>query len=152
MALAIALLIGGFVWLFAAINPFLSDFLGAEAPPTPTFTALSGGDAPDPSTVAAPTATLAATVSPSATAAVEPTATVADDTAGFQPDYEVGDNELNFRGEPGTDGTSTIGTVVPGAQLQSTGEEETVDGVVWLQFETEDGEVGWVREIDVNPL
>lgn len=152
MALAIALLIGGFVWLFAAINPFLSDFLGAEAPPTPTFTALSAGDAPDPSTAAGPTATLAATVSPSATAAVEPTATVADDTAGFQPDYEVGSLDLNYRSQPGTDGSEILEVLAVGTQIQSTGEEETVDGVVWLEFQTEDGQAGWLREIDVNPL
>ncbi len=159
MAVTIALLIGGFVWLFATINPYLSDFIGAEAAPTGTATAVAqaantepaeGGQAPP---TAEPTVapTREPTTAPSEEPTVAPTETPEDE---FQADYEVagGGGAINYRNEPGTDGTESVAVLDPGTPLQSTGEEETVNGAVWLEFVNEDGLTGWIREIDVEPV
>ena len=157
MAVAIVLLIGAFVWLFATINPYLSDFIGAEAAPTeqPTAAAVQGGGQVTPTAEPAqPTATVAAAV----TATVAPTVAPSDepaepsDTGEFQADYQILPEGagVNFRSVAGTDGSETLAVLDPGTPLQSTGEEETVDGVVWLQFIDEDGLTGWIREIDTQ--
>ena len=152
MALTIVLLIGGFVWLFATINPYLSDFLGAQAAPSPTqTTAVARAAVPITPTAAPaqPSATAAPTEAPSASPSQQVTATAASDA--FAPDYVVGSNRLNFRSAAGTSGSEILTGLDPGTQLQSTGKKQTVDGVVWLEFNTEQGQTGWVREIDVNP-
>lgn len=157
MAVAIVLLIGAFVWLFATINPYLSDFIGAEAAPTeqPTIAAVQGGAQVTPTAPASqPTATIAAAV----TATVAPTTAPSDDAAepsgneAFQADYRIlpEGESVNFRSVAGTDGSETLAVLDPGTPLQSTGEEETVDGVVWLEFVDEDGTTGWIREIDTQ--
>ena len=156
MAVAIVLLIGAFVWLFATINPYLSDFIGAEAAPTeqPTEAAAQGGAQVTPTAQAdQQTATVAAAV----TATVAPTTAPSDapspsDDGGFQADYQIlpEGESVNFRSVAGTDGSETLAVLDPGTPLQSTGEEETVDGVVWLEFIDEDGTTGWIREIDTQ--
>jgi hypothetical protein len=155
MALAIALLIGGFIWLFAAINPYLSDFLGAEAAPTatPAREVVAGtGDGGNPPAAAEPTATTAVTPTVAPTQAPTQTPAPSPSEDGFQPDYQVatGGGAINFRDAPGTDGTESIEALEPGTPLDATGEEETIAGVVWLEFVDEQGRTGWIREIDVE--
>jgi hypothetical protein len=159
MAVAIVLLIGAFVWLFALINPYLSDFIGAEAAPTeqPTVAAVQGGAGVTPTAAPAPpTATVAPAVTPTVAPTVAPSDDAAQpsDTGEFQADYQVGSDggSINFRSEAGTDGSEILDTLEPGTPLQSTGEEETADGVVWLEFTTEDGATGWMREIDTEAI
>lgn len=161
MAVAIVLLIGAFVWLFATINPYLSDFLGAEAVPTGVPTVTAGRAAPQitptPSP-AAPTATVAVTptVAPSAAPSAAPSlAPSASDGAGaFQADYRIlpQGQSVNFRSIAGTSGSETLAVLNPGTPLQSTGEEQTVDGVVWLEFRNQEGTTGWIREIDTETV
>ena len=157
MAVAIVLLIGAFVWLFATINPYLSDFIGAEAAPTgqPTVSAVQPGAQTTPTPPPAqPTATVAAAV----TATVAPTTAPSDDavpsndTEEFQANYRILPEGagVNFRSVAGTNGSETLAVLDPGTPLQATGEEETVDGVVWLEFIDEDGTTGWIREIDTQ--
>lgn len=156
MAVAIVLLIGAFVWLFATINPYLSDFLGAEAVPAGVPTVTAGRAAPQitptPSP-AAPTATVA--VTPTVAPTVAPSAAVAsDDPGAFQADYRIlpEGQQVNFRSVAGTSGSETLAVLNPGTPLQSTGEEQTVDGVVWLQFRNQEGTTGWIREIDTETV
>ncbi|CAA9562091.1 MAG: hypothetical protein AVDCRST_MAG33-1762 [uncultured Thermomicrobiales bacterium] len=163
MALAILLLIGAFVWLFATINPYLSDFLGAQAASSTATPASIQAGAPLAPTArpvqssapsVAPTATIAPTEPPAAAPTVAPTQVPPTETPDdFQPDYQVAGNQgINFRSAAGTNGSETLAVVNPGTPLQSTGEEETVEGVVWLQFINEDGQTGWIREIDTEPV
>ena len=157
MAVAIVLLIGAFVWLFATINPYLSDFLGAEAVPTGVPTVTAGRAAPQitptPSP-AAPTATVAVTptVAPSAAPSLAPSAS--DGAGAFQADYRIlpQGQSVNFRSIAGTSGSETLAVLNPGTPLQSTGEEQTVDGVVWLEFRNQEGTTGWIREIDTETV
>jgi hypothetical protein len=160
MALTIALLIGGFVWLFAMINPYLSDFLGAKAAPnqTPTAQVVQAIAQVSPAPTVSPTT--AATVNP----VVTPTAAVASSAApsanssassradAFTADYEIGPVAINFRASAGTTGAAPIDVLNPGRQLQSTGRRETVDGSVWLELTDEEGRTGWIREIDMRPI
>lgn len=161
MALTIVLLIGGFVWLFAMINPYLSDFLGAQAAPsmTPTAqTARAGAAAAPTNAPAPPTATPppapSPTPSPSPTAAPSQSANANGTNDEFTADYRIlpEGESVNFRSVAGTDGSETLEVLDPGTSLQSTDEEETVDGVVWLEFTTEDGKTGWIREIDTEAV
>lgn len=154
MALAIVLLIGGFVWLFAVINPYLSDFLGAEAAPssTPTVAALQAGVQVTPTAApVAPTATVAPSQSP--TAAPSQSDAAPNPTGDFTPDYQVsGQGGVNFRSAAGTDGSDILAVLDPGTRLESTGQRETVDGVVWLEVTDEQGRTGWLRQIDMEAL
>ncbi len=175
MAVTIALLIGGFVWLFATINPYLSDFIGAEANPTetPTTVAVADGTTPadgpsttptrEPTTAPTEEPTQAPTQAPTAAPTEEPTqaptqaptaAPTEEPEDGFQPDYQVAvdGTSINFRDAPGTEGTNTIEALDPGTELQSTGEEETINGVVWMEFVDEQDRTGWMREIDVEQV
>ncbi len=155
MAVAIVLLIGAFVWLFATINPYLSDFLGAEAAPTGVPTVTAGRAAPQitptPSP-AAPTATVAITPTVAPTVASSVTQAPSDGPAAFQADYRIlpEGQSVNFRSIAGTSGSETLAVLDPGTPLQSTGKEQTVDGVVWLEFRNEEGTTGWIREIDTQ--
>lgn len=162
MALAIVLLIAAFVWLFATINPYLSDFLGAEAArSTATPPGLQAGAPVAPTTVPLqrttaplePTATVAVAATEPPTVAPTEEAAPTEVTDDFQPDFQVAGNEgINFRSAAGTDGSETLAVVNPGTQLQSTGEDATVDGVLWLEFNNEEGQTGWIREIDTAPV
>ena len=162
MALTILLLIGAFVWLFATINPYLSDFLGVQASnATATPAGLQAG-APVEATVRTvratnapvePTATVAVSATEAAAAAPTEAPEPTEEADEFQPDYRVAGNQgINFRSAAGTNGSETLAVVNPGTPLQSTGEEETVEGVVWLQFTNEEGQTGWIREIDTAPV
>ncbi len=163
MAVAIVLLIGAFVWLFATLNPYLSDFIGAEAVSTNAPTLSAGQPAAEvtPTPPASrPTATAAVAVTPTVARTVAPSvapsndAAASDDSDGFQADTQVAPNgqSINFRSIAGTNGSETLAVLDPGTPLQATGEEETVDGVVWLEFTNEDGTTGWIREIDTAPV
>lgn len=154
MAVAIVLLIGAFVWLFATINPYLSDFIGAEAASTqpPTVAAVQGAGQVTPTAAPArPTATVAVTPTVAPTTAPSAAPSASDDGE-FQADYQIlpEGQSVNFRSVAGTNGSQTLAVLDPGTPLQSTGERETVDGVVWLQFKDEDGTTGWIREIDTQ--
>ena len=157
MAVAIVLLIGAFVWLFATINPYLSDFLGAQAVPTEAPTVTAGRAAPPITptpTPAAPTATVAVTPTVAPTVARSDEAAASDDSGAFQADYRIlpEGQSVNFRSIAGTSGSETLAVLNPGTPLQSTGKEQTVDGVVWLEFQNEQGTTGWIREIDTETV
>jgi SH3-like domain-containing protein len=78
-----------------------------------------------------------------------PSGAAPDFTADFQSNPQ---NPVNLRSEPGTNGTQIVEILEPGTPLQSMGQEEEVNGVVWRQFRTADGQVGWIREIDAESL
>jgi hypothetical protein len=60
-------------------------------------------------------------------------------------------DSVNFRSGPGTD-FAVITSIAAATPLQATGESGVAgDGLTWLEFELEDGTVGWIREIDSVP-
>jgi uncharacterized protein YraI len=60
------------------------------------------------------------------------------------------DLPVNFREGPGTN-YAILGTLPKGTPLAATGRTATVNGVLWRQFELEDGSIGWMRDMDVLP-
>lgn len=132
--------------------------------PTPTATRPpSSVFAPEPTEEARPTTPPAATgtAGPGATATIaatgtaRPTVTVTP-TATATPPFaatNVIDTELpvNFRAGPGTTFPSQ-GALPPGTLLAATGNAQTVDGVLWLEFRLANGTLGWIRAQDAAPV
>ncbi|MDQ2684152.1 MAG: SH3 domain-containing protein [Chloroflexota bacterium] len=162
MALAIAVLIGGFTWIYVALDPWVRDFAGAvEARPvrTPQERAeKTGADkerTPSPTPVPTEPRTLSAT-EPTATAADAEQPTESDDDL-FQPDYRVVSVQpVRLRAGPSVQSAIVIDGLPPGTALRFLGEREAssnpaVDGdLEWLHFRVETGQEGWIRRIDVQ--
>jgi hypothetical protein len=166
MALAIAVCIGGFTWLYVQLDPWARDFAGAEvAPPTRTPRDTASDDQeqeeqPDESEGGGEDAQ---SDDPEPTNTPEPDEDedesdiqpVDEDDGEFDPDYQViALEQVNIRSGPGRNFDIVV-SVNPGTPLQSTGGREPAPdpadaGLSWLEFETEDGQRGWIREIDVG--
>lgn len=164
MALTIAVCIGGFVWIYAQVEPFTKDFVDA-ATVAPTRESASrgvddSGDNGDSNDGAdenprdnEPTDEDEPEAEP--TEAPEPTQT----PDGFQPTHIVtSEVPINFRPGPGVNSGDPLRTIQPGTELQYLGETQAsedpnADGdTAWLQFRDEDGLEGWIRQIDVDPV
>lgn len=173
MALAIAICIGGATLIYAALIDPLSDLIPIDretsAPAVDQLQQLApvdsqqadglGGAAPveisEPASVengqaAAPTP--AEVAQAEAAASVEPTA-IPTQSAPFTPTHQIGASQsVNFRAGP-TRGDAIIVALSPSTPLryldESAPTEDPADGDTWMKFVTEDGQEGWVREIDV---
>lgn len=159
MALAIAVLIAAFAVIYAWLDPLTTDFVTKSQP---TAAAGSSQVAARAATQGEPTnvpvAAVAATEAP--TTPVPPTATAAivqitPTSEAFTPDYQIrGDQGINLRAEPTTQ-SDIVTTLSPSTPLQYLGEQQATsnpaqDGPYWMKFRTENGDIGWVRQIDVN--
>jgi hypothetical protein len=169
MALTIAICIGGFSVLYAQLQPWISDFVSQEPPadeqlsfgvgrrdptptPRPTEESSDEGDAESTDEGNADDEAAADQAPPTAQ---PPTPT----PEGFVPNAQSNSEaSVNLRSEPSAEGgEETIITTLPAATaLQTTGERAEAanpaeDGDFWVQVRTEDGEVGWIREIDTEP-
>jgi hypothetical protein len=156
MALAIAVCIGGFTWLYVQLDPWVRDFAGVEPAPTATPRERASND--DDNADSEPTEK----ADPTSTPKEEPTddnqiEQVDEDNGGFDADYQVTSLEaVNMRSGPGRS-FGVVGQVNPGTRLQFTGNREAAPdaddvGLDWLEFETENGQTGWIREIDVGQI
>jgi hypothetical protein len=164
MLLTIAVCVGSFSIIYAGLDDVVGDFVSrTEQEPTqaplPTEVAEAAAtEAPAPTE--APNA--APTQAPSDNQA-EPTPTPAEgedqDDDGFDPDYQIDSfGSVNLRSGPGT--RFEVVTSLPLEEpLQYLGASEPTtdpanddlgEGQVWMQFRTESGEEGWIREIDVT--
>lgn len=160
MALTIAVCIGGFSVIYAALDDTFGDFLSreVEAPVVPTDVPTrepesqgqQASQAEDPDEEAA---------EPTDASEPEPTDEPGstEEAEEFVPDYQTSsDYSVNFRSEPSADGGETTIIVVlpPETPLMFTGEDAPTDnpqdGDLWMQFTNEDGETGWVRELDIS--
>jgi hypothetical protein len=169
MAITIALCVLGFTLIYNALDEFTTDFTASD---DPTVAATIAGE------VAAADSTVEPTQPPENTgeggeeATAEPTATTAPaegdnqiqaqptETDEFTPDYQISAGEnVNLRSGPGTD-TEPVTSLTSEQGLQYLDESQTSenpgrDGLTadqeWMKFRTEDGEEGWVRELDVEP-
>ena len=152
MALTIIICVGGAVVFYAGLVPYLSDIVPVEGR-EPTRVPVR---APDPTEVApAPTAApaeIATAPTPTPGPAEAPTAT----QPAFAPTHQIGAAQsVNLRPEPSTN-NSPIRALAPATPLQYLNEDAPTDnpaqdGRRWMRFRTEQGEEGWVREIDTEP-
>lgn len=161
MALTIAVCVGGFSVIYAALDDTIADFVSRDVPdpviPTAAPTQEEVAQANEPPATEDPAAD-----QPEATEApdAEPTSEGNEITEEFVADYQSSnESRLNFRSEPSTAGgeSTIVMQLDEGTPLQYMGEDQpsedpAVDGERWMMFRIEDGTEGWLREIDVTPL
>lgn len=159
MLLTLVVCVGTFTFIYAKLEPIMSDFVGRgdiEVPTTiPTQPAVA--------VEAAPTTETATDETPQT-----PTAVAGGDnqkseenknTDKFVPDYQVSAGRpVNLRPGPGV-GTGDALIAVPEAAplmfldeekaTADPGRDEMETGQVWMKFRTNDGIEGWIRELDV---
>lgn len=158
MALVIALAVGAFVWIFFRIDPLLSDVTGQtgaqRASPfarvaTPVRTASTPGTRTprDQPGLATP---LLQGAPPTPTGLAQASATA---TPGFSATHEVADfgERVNLRAGPSAS-SGRIALLAPGTKLKFLNVQEQSGAMMWLKFETERGDVGWIRSLDVRPV
>ena len=165
MALTIAICVGGFAVIYAQLQPYIRDFVSQEPPVDDAFAVgpVIGTQDEAAAPTAAPEAPTVAAAAPPQTPAEAPPPPPPTDTpapaptaAGFTPDYQLrGEEQVNLRAGPGTEFEVVI-VLIPLQPLRYLGEEAptndpATDGNRWMRFETENGEQGWVREVDVEP-
>ena len=153
MVLAIAICIFGAAGVFAWLSRPFSDLIPVVAPAAQVQPAAEPADttggqpnveqpAPEPVVEDQPVAT-----APAPTEAPNP-----DD---FQPTHQISASQsVNFRSGPST-ADPIIVALPPATPLQYLNEDEPTtnpsDGERWMRFRTENGDEGWVREIDTEP-
>jgi len=156
MALTIAVCIGGFAGIYAQLGPYTADFVAEDVP-----TAIRR---PDPLAATAPlnrgiaTSSVAESIPTSANAAsiVEPQAT--NDPDEFTQTHVSNPvQNVNLRSVPSAaGGGATVVRVLPASTPLDFLDDEaptqnpSVDGDSWMFFQTEDGDKGWIREIDTQ--
>lgn len=157
MALTLMLCVAAFTMIYARLEPVVSDFVGQGdiEIPTKVPTEVPPTEAP---VAAAPTEEPAAETQPTTAAQASETEPANPDD--FTPDYQTAAGRpVNLRPGPGVDSGDAIVAVPDASPIMFLDEEEaTTDperdemesGQVWMKFRTEDGEEGWIREIDVE--
>jgi hypothetical protein len=152
MAVVVVVLIGSFTWLFFRLDPFFSDFAGRTGVDRSTVEPVRIAASPRAGTPGAENDLTPLPIPPTPTALVL-TAIPAAGTPQFQATHAIADfgQQVNFRAAPGT-GSARVALLPPGTRLRYLNEQETVGDVVWMHFQLEHGEVGWVRQLDVTPL
>lgn len=164
MAATIAVLVGGFVAIFALTLPWVSDFVPLQArerTPTPPPAIVAQVEPADAGP--APTSVLnaitgnqneeaAPAVAPEATQPPEPTET----PEAFEATHQIrSDQAVNLRPQPSSETTPDNQPLAlpPSTQLQYLDEDQPTndpsDAPRWMRFRTEDGDEGWVRQLDV---
>lgn len=154
MGIVIAICIFGAALVFAALSQPFSDLIPMAGPSAPVQT-----PAPPANTNAAENLVIAAEEEPAAPAAEPTVAPAADvtetpETDDFEPTHQIGAAQsVNFRSGPSTQ-DSIIEALSPATPLQYLDEDaptsSPADGDRWMRFRTEDGQEGWVREIDTT--
>ena len=150
MAIAMALAVGAFTWIFFRIDPLLSDFTGRAGLPSgspiaglatragATSSRAAAGTPQGPAQL--PTATALTLASPSTTRATFAATHIADDDG--QP--------VPLRAGPSA-ASARIALLPAGTRLKFLDEEEQVGDVTWWKFQTERGDVGWLHRDDTRP-
>ncbi len=157
MALTIAVCVGGFSVLYAALDNTFADFITHEVPTAvvPTNVATQADVAQSGTKATQPPGTVAPTSASNSTSIEPQTSPV---SGAFVPDYQSSSQySLNFRSEPSSNGgqSTVITTLSPQSPLMflnktspPTNADDGADG--WMQFRLEDGTEGWLRAIDVE--
>ncbi len=153
MACVVIILIGTFTWLFFRLDPFFTDFAGragavrsspVEGRTVPGRATPGQGSATPAETgfqqLPTPTALGVATPRPAGTPTFVATHTIAD--FGQQVNLRAGPSAASAR----------VALLTPGTRLQFLNEEDRSNETVWLRFQTERGDIGWVRQLDTIAL
>jgi hypothetical protein len=159
MALAIAILIFGAAGLFAWLSRPFSDLIPMVAPAAE----IAAPEAEDEPVVEAPVVQQEQEATEpeqnSAPAEVPTIAAAApeseEEQEAFEPTHQIAAaGPVNLRPDPSVNNTPII-ALPPETPLQYLDEDapttDTADGARWMRFRTEDGQEGWVREIDTGP-
>lgn len=167
MALTLVVCVGAFTMIYAQLEPVVSDFVGRGdiEVPTPVPTQEPVAQQVAPTATSAPAANTATEAPPAddgpTEAAPRETPPIEEEEAdGFDPDFQIDANgPVNLRPGPGV-GTGDAITALPvGTPLMYLDEEQVTsdpnrddlgEGDVWMRFETEEGQDGWIREVDVS--
>jgi uncharacterized protein YgiM (DUF1202 family) len=146
MAIAIAICIIGFIWIYVRVGPIFSDFIPAKSSSLTPVSSLLGSGTPTGS--ATPLAGVAIST-PTPTFAP---AGVASPTPVWQATHKIVAGErVNFRAGPSTV-SDIVDVLQPGTELEFVGQQQQTSGVTWMRFQLEDGTEGWVRTVDVDPI
>jgi hypothetical protein len=158
MVLAIAICIFGaaglFAWLsrpFSDLIPVVAPAAQVQTPPEPTD--QTGGQPPVDQPPAEDPVGEVQTVATESAPSAPTEASKADD---FEPTHQIGANQsVNFRSGPSTSDPIIV-ALPPATPLQYLDEDQPTtnpsDGDRWMRFETENGDEGWIREIDTEPF
>ena len=155
MAAVVALVIGAFIWIFFRLDPFFSDFAGRSG--APHASPVAARIVVSPRTSAPVTATGNATAVPTTGLPIPPTSTALAATtpaaatpANFQPTHIVADfgQQVNLRAGPSLT-ASRVAVLTPGTRLRFLGEQDRSGDTVWMRFQIERGDIGWIRQLDV---
>ena len=157
MVLAIAICILGAAGLFAWLSQPFSDLIPVSAPaaqiqPVPDA-ADPAGEQPAVDQPAVDDPDIEDQTEPAVAVATEPA--VAADSEDFEPSHQIGAGQsVNFRAGPST-ADAIVVALPPATPLEYLDEDEPTtnpsDGDRWMRFRTENGEEGWIREIDTEP-
>ncbi len=152
MALTIAVCIGSFAWIYAKADPLFADFVGREGttPQSPARTPTAEATVEAGIGEAAPTAAPPrAPAEPTETHPPPPTPT----SEAFRATHLTNPNtQVNFRPQPTLD-AEPIAILDASTPVQALGNQQVdSDGNNWLQFRTEDGLEGWLREDAIVPV
>jgi hypothetical protein len=166
MALTLAVCVGSFTFIYAQLEPVVSDFVSddeTETPPTQepvVAEAQPTNNADEPAPTEEGSQPTEEAEQPEEQDDPEPTP---EPTPGdeFEPDYQIDSPApVNLRAGPSVNNSGEPIVAVPiDAPLMYLGESQPTedpagdglgDGQVWMRFRTEDGEEGWIREIDVT--
>lgn len=168
MALTLAVCVGSFTFIYAQLEPVVSDFVSSgesEAVATQPADVAAAAPTEDASAGDQPADTQAQPTQ--APAESQPTAEPTEDAdptpedGEFVPDYQIDSPApVNLRAGPSVNDSGEPIIAVPiDAPLMYLDESQPTEdpegdglgeGQVWMKFRTEDGEEGWIREIDVT--
>lgn len=158
MAATIAVCILSSAYVFGKIEPYVAEVTGYDEPTAiPQVAAEPSGDNSGDEAQAGEDGG-------DQEAAAEPTESTGDG-AGGQPTIAASESDgedafemshrsnpdftINFRPGPSVSSGDPIGSLDPNTPLMYLGQDALdEEGVVWLQFRTESGLEGWVREVD----
>lgn len=157
MVLAIAICIFGAAGLFAWLSQPFSDLIPVVAPaaqlqPTSEAGEPAGGQpAVDQPAAGDPVIDVQTEATESASAAP----TVSSNTEAFEPTHQIAPGDsINFRAGPSV-GDAIIVALSPASPLEYLEEDapttNSSDGQRWMRFRNENGDEGWIREIDTEP-
>lgn len=161
MALTLMVCVGSFTLIYAQLEPVVSDFVSGGETAEVATTAPDVAEAAPPEDTAPPEEEEADEPTPEPTAESEPTAEPTPDSDEFTPDYQIDSPApVNLRAGPSVNNSGEPIVAVPvDAPLmyldESTPTEDpSGDGLsqgdMWMRFRTEDGQEGWIREIDIT--
>jgi hypothetical protein len=149
MGIVVVILVASFTWLFFRLDPFFSDFAGRSgvARSSPEVArVIASARASVTAARTSPVADNGLPLPPSPTALAGPRASA---TAGFAATHLVANfgQQVNLRAGPST-AASRVALVTPGTRLMYLNEEQQVGDTLWMRFQTERGDTGWIRQLD----